>query len=320
MTIKVKAQIKGFGSALPNQPVYNDYFENYLDTSDEWIQTRSGIECRYLVKEQTLTDLASIALEQALKTANLESTDIDLIIVATTTSDQAFPSCATKLHGIFKMKPTAKAFDIGAACNGFVYCLDLARLFMKEEGIKNVAIIGADIMSHLLDKNDRSTVVLFGDGASCLILSSTDEEVGFVSEDFGTDGTGSDLLYVDGGYQSNKDWKICMNGREIFVKAIKCMCDSLQKSIKKAGLETSDIDLLIPHQANIRIIDYIQEVMGLSDNKVMKTIVKQGNTSAASIPLATCAAWEQGLLTPGKHIAFCGFGAGLSWGSIIMKI
>lgn len=315
----IKAKIIAIGSALGEIEVSNEYF-NHLDTSDEWIKTRTGISKRHFVKKQGLTDLAAQALNNLFAKTNINTEQIDVLIVATTTADNSFPSCATRLHGIFNMKPTCLAFDINAACNGFVYGMKLASMFLKEQ--KYVCIVGADIMSKLINPDDRTTAVLFGDGAGAILFAKTDEEIGFLSDDFGTDGSKHNLLYTASEIE-NVDIKkspqfIHMKGQEVFKNAVIHMSDSLKNSVSNANLKIEDIDLLIPHQANIRIIDAICNQLNMDHNKVIKTVNIHSNTSAASIPLALDCAQEQ--FADSKYIAFCGMGAGLTWGSIVMKL
>lgn len=307
-----KAQIAGFGACVGKRRVSNDFFEQTLETNDEWIQTRTGIQQRHFVENETLADLSYVALKEALESNNSDGSDIDVVLVATTTPDAAFPSCAATLHGRLKLPLTSLALDIGAACNGFIYGLKLTEMFLQQPNIKKVAVIGADIMSKLIDFHDRSTAVLFGDGAGAVIFEKTTEEIGFMSDDFGTDGSKGHLLYTDP--------CIKMSGQEVFANAVRNMSHSLRNSIQKAGLQKEQIDLLIPHQANIRIINSLQRQLGINDEQVVKTVAQHSNTSAASIPLALYQTHLDGRLAKAKHIAFCGIGAGLTWGSVIMKI
>lgn len=317
---QIKAKITGVGGALGSKLVNNEHLITNLDTTDTWIQTRTGIKQRYFVSNEGLTDLAFQALSNALDQANMQAENIDVIIVATTTSDNAFPSCAVRLHGLFNMKSTCLAFDVGAACNGFIYGLKLAKMFLSQPNINHVALIGADVMSRLIDLEDRTTAILFGDGAGAVILSATDENIGFLSEDFGADGTKYDLLYTTNKSTNSTQQFITMQGQEVFKDAVVQMSDSLKKSIAQAGLHLEDINLLIPHQANIRIIEAIQNRLNMDANKIIKTVSMHSNTSAASIPLALDYAKQIGKLDKNQYIAFCGMGAGLTWGSVVMKI
>ena len=349
----VGAKIIGIGGCLPKKKVDNSHYEKYLDTTDEWIRVRTGIEYRYIAEEETLTDLAAgaaiIALEKAGKTAQ----DIDLLIVATTTSDNIFPSCSTRVHGVLGMRKDAMAFDVAAACNGFIYALNLARLYFIDNTVNTIMIIGADKMSQITDQYDRSTAMLFADGAGAFVMERTNDDVGFLGYDLNTDGSGYELLYVNGGPGVNSNisllekeegvktenikdnkinnvkesdnkiscvGKIKMDGSAIFKLAIISMADSIMKSVEKSDLKLDDIDLIVSHQANVRIIDAIVERLGVDPSKAVRTVNMHGNTSAASIPLAIHQYQKDGVLDGKKNVVFCGFGAGLTWGSVVMKI
>lgn len=344
--VKDKVRIAGLGGALPKKRLDNNHYVQYLETSDEWIKVRTGIEFRHIAEDETLTDLATEAAKEALHTSGKVPHDIDVLIVATTTPDNTFPSCASRVHGRLDMrKKNMLAFDVGAACNGFIYALSLARLYFKDPEINNIMIIGADIMSHITDQNDRSTAILFADGAGAVILERTDEDVGFLGCDINTDGSGYELLYVDGGPRDSysncssncvnvrenteeakitedkkNEGKIKMDGSSIFKLAIVSMAESIVQSVEQAGLTLDEVDLIISHQANVRIIDAIADRLGLPKDKAVRTVSMHGNTSAASIPLALYQAKKDGLLEGKRNIVFCGFGAGLTWGSIVMRI
>lgn len=326
----IKAKLIGLGGNLGNQIITNDYYAQYLDTSDEWIQQRTGIKQRHIIDHtQSLTTLASTAFQNAITDANISPQDIDVLLIATTTHDQAFPSCATAVHNQLHLKQECLALDIAAACNGFIYALKLASLFIQEG--KTVAIIGADTMSKIVDKNDRSTVVLFGDGAGCMIWSpfishthstpsttshsTLDTITGFMSFDFGTDGSKQNCLYTQRNPLTHQT-QIHMQGQEVFINAVRLMSSSIQNSLTLANITANQLNLLIPHQANIRILHSIQQRLNLQDNQIAITVAHHANTSAASIPLAALEHRNQ--LT--GYIAFCGVGSGLSWGSCILKL
>lgn len=306
--------IIGVGSYLPTKVVTNSELELSLDTSDEWIRSRTGIEERRIATEEMDTsDLAIIAAKNALENASLDASEIDLILVATTTSDYAFPSVACIVQEALGI-PNIPAMDLSAACTGFIYAVVTGQQFIVSNTYKNVLVIGSEKFSKIIDWQDRNTAVLFGDGAGAVILSEVSEGKGILSFDLGADGTGAEHLLVD-----NKTNFVTMNGREVFKFAVRQMSESCLTVINKAGLSTQDIDFLIPHQANTRIIDTARKRLSLSKDKVSTTVTKHGNTSAASIPLALVSEIESGKINDGDVIIMVGFGGGLTWGSICLR-
>ncbi|WNF35144.1 beta-ketoacyl-ACP synthase III [Bacillaceae bacterium IKA-2] len=306
--------IIGVGSYLPTKVVTNSDLELTLDTNDEWIRSRTGIEERRIATEEMDTsDLAIIAAKNALENASLDASEIDLILVATTTSDYAFPSVACIVQEALGI-PNIPAMDLSAACTGFIYAVVTGQQFIVSNTYKNVLVIGSEKFSKIIDWQDRNTAVLFGDGAGAVILSEVSEGKGILSFDLGADGTGAEHLLVD-----NKTNFVTMNGREVFKFAVRQMSESSLTVIDKAGLSTEDIDFMIPHQANTRIIDTARKRLGLSKEKVSTTVTKHGNTSAASIPLALVSEIEKGKINDGDVLILVGFGGGLTWGSICLR-
>lgn len=306
--------IIGVGSYVPTNVVSNHDLEAIMDTTADWISSRTGIEERRIALEDMDTsDMAIIAAKRALANASLDACEIDLIIVATATPDYVFPSVACMVQEALEI-PNIPAMDLSAACTGFVYAVVTGKQFIDSNTYKNVLVIGSEKFSKIVDWDDRNTSVLFGDGAGAVILSEVSEGKGILAFEIGADGTGGKHLLVD-----NKTNFVTMNGREVFKFAVRQMPDSSLSVIKKAGLNTEDVDFLIPHQANVRIIDAARERLGLDKNKVSTTVTKHGNTSAASIPLALLAEIESGKINDGDIVVIVGFGGGLTWGSICLR-
>lgn len=299
--------IVGLGTSLPEHRMTNDDLAATLDTSDEWIRTRTGIGARRIADDAVdVTDLATEAAEKALADANLTADDIGLIVVGTATG-RAFPSTACIVQERIGALG-ATAFDISAACSGFIFALQTASSMMTATGSKHALVIGAEKMSSIVDWSDRSTAILFGDGAGAVVLGPTEQQ-GLNAFELGTDGRGAHLLF------KNLDGPIEMNGREVFKFAVRKLPDIVEKVIQKADGTLAELDLLIPHQANLRIIDAARERLGIEEEKVIVTIDEHANTSAASIPLALEEARRQGRLSPGTKLVLAGFGAGLTWGA-----
>lgn len=299
--------IIGIGSFLPANRVTNVDLEQRMDTSDEWIRTRTGIEARHLADEDvSVADMATMAARRALLSANVAIDEIDAIICATATAP-AFPATACLVQANLGAK-RAVAFDISAACSGFIFAMDTAKSLMDSKGFKRTLVIGAEKMGSLIDWEDRSTAVLFGDGAGAVVLGE-DEVASIDSIVLGSDGTGGKYLY------ESEDGKIVMNGREVFKFAVRKMPEIVLESLSKAGKSLEDLDVLVPHQANRRIIDAAMERLELADEKVVMTIQDHANTSAASIPLALAEAVKGGKIQDGQTIVVAGFGAGLTWGA-----
>ena len=300
----------------------NEDLSAYVDTSDEWIQRRTGITQRHFVADgETTADLASHAANQALANAAIKPQDIDLIIVATTTPDNTFPSTATKVqHQIGATG--AIAFDVQAVCAGFIYAVDVAEAMLRGGRGRRALVIGAESFSKLLDWQDRTTCVLFGDGAGAVILEIIDEasDWGIRSSVLHADGTHRDILYVDGGPSSTNDvGHVRMEGKEVFRHAVEKLAAVMDEALAAADMLPQDIDWLVPHQANIRIIDAIQKKMQLPGEKVIRTVAAHANTSAASIPLALATAVGDGRVQNGDVLAMEAIGGGLVWGAALVK-
>lgn len=310
------------GAYLPSRIITNDYFASYMDTSSEWIESRSGIvERRFVAEDETTSDIAAAAAHDAIKNAGIKAEEIDVIIVATTTPDNIFPSVATIVqHKIGAKK--AFAFDVQAVCSGFIYALSVADSMIRCGQVKTAMVIGAEAMSRIVDLQDRTTSVLFGDGAGAIILQAVGQKTtrGVLSTHLFSDGAYKDLLYVDGGAgQAKRDGFIKMAGREIFKLAVTKLGGAVLAALEHNKLQSTDIDWFIPHQANIRIINSVAEHFHLPEEKVVVTIHKHGNTSAASIPLALHDAVVDGKIKQNDLIVFEAMGGGLTWGSALVR-
>ncbi|CAM3434631.1 MULTISPECIES: beta-ketoacyl-ACP synthase III [Saccharibacillus] len=313
----------GTGKYVPERILDNAELEKMVDTNDEWIVSRTGIRERHIAApEQATSDLAYEAAVQALAAAGMTADQLDLIVVATVTPDTSFPSTACILQDKLGAKKAA-AFDLGAACSGFVYSLAAATGFIQNGMYNNALVIGADTLSRITDYTDRNTCVLFGDGAGAVILGEVPEGRGFQSFDLGAEGAGGGLLQQAAGgsrlpaSQETIDQRlhfIQMNGRDVFKFAVRIMGTATEEVLRKADMTKDDIDLFIPHQANIRIIQSAMQRLDLSEDRVMINVDKYANTSAASIPLALVEAYEQGRIKEGDRVVMVGFGGGLTWG------
>ena len=310
------------GAYLPANVVTNEDLSAYVDTSDEWIQRRTGITQRHFVADgETTADLASHAANQALANAAMQPQDIDLIIVATTTPDNTFPSTATKVQHLIGAAG-AIAFDVQAVCAGFIYAVDVAEAMLRGGRGRRALVIGAESFSRLLDWQDRTTCVLFGDGAGAVILEITDgaSDWGIRSSVLHADGAHRDILYVDGGPSSTNDvGHVRMEGKEVFRHAVEKLAAVMDEALAAADMQPQDIDWLVPHQANIRIIDAMQKKMQLPSEKVIRTVAAHANTSAASIPLALATAVGDGRVQNGDLLAMEAIGGGLVWGAALVK-
>lgn len=317
----------GTGKYVPEKILTNSDLEKMVDTNDEWIVSRTGIRERHIAApDQATSDLAYEAAVKALETAGMTGGDLDLIIVATITPDSSFPSTACILQDKLGAKGAA-AFDLSAACSGFVYGLAAATSFIQSGMYNNALVIGADTLSRITDYTDRNTCVLFGDGAGAVILGEVPEGRGFKSFDLGAEGAGGSLLKLEGGGSrlpasedtiANKQHYIYMNGREVFKFAVRVMGTATVDVLEKAGLDRTDVDLFVPHQANIRIIQSAMQRLELPEEKVVVNVDKYANTSAASIPLALVEAAEQGRMKEGDTVLMVGFGGGLTWGASVL--
>ncbi|MBT4571449.1 MAG: ketoacyl-ACP synthase III [Nitrosomonadales bacterium] len=315
----IYSKIKGCGSYLPEKILTNSDLESTLDTTDEWITTRTGIKKRHIIgKDQFTSDLALEAAKIAIKDANLKPNDIDLIIVATTTPDKVFPSTACILQkklGIIE----CPAFDIQAVCSGFIYALSVADKFIKSSSAKNVLVVGADAMSRITDYSDRSNAILWGDGSGAIILSSSDDE-GILSTHIHAKGEYGELLHVPKKDKEGCRETIEMKGNQVFKMAVNTLDMIVDETLNLNNLAKEDIDWVVPHQANIRILEATAKKLNMSMDKVIVTIDHQGNTSAASIPLALDFGIEKNKIKPGHLILMEAFGGGFTWGSALIRI
>jgi len=307
----LNAGIIGIGRYLPEKIVTNADLEKIMDTSDEWIRTRTGIEERRIADDNTNTsDMGFAAAQKAIEDAGITPEDIDLILVATVTPDQPFPSVACMLQERLGAKKAA-AMDVSAACAGFMYGIVTGKQFVEAGVYKHVLVVGVEKLSKITDWNDRNTAVLFGDGAGAVIVGEVSEGRGILSFELGADGTGAKHLY--------QDEYIIMNGREVFKFAVRQMGESCINVLEKAGLTKEDVDFLIPHQANIRIMEASRQRLELPIEKMSKTVHKYGNTSAASIPISIVEELEAGKIKDDDLIVMVGFGGGLTWGAIAIR-
>lgn len=320
----LRAVVKGIGHYLPERIVPNSAFEQTLDTSDEWIKSRSGIERRHFAAEgQTTSEMATLAAVAALDMAGMQGSDIDAIVLATSTADMTFPSAATMVqHAIGNT--TGYAFDVQAVCAGFVYALSTANALITSGQAKTVMVIGAETFSKIMDWTDRSTCVLFGDGAGALILAAEDgsgssDDRGILSTDLNSDGRYKHLLYVDGGVATQNTGMLRMEGKEVFRHAVEKLAATADKALHKIGLTADDVDWVVPHQANIRIIQATAKKLGVGMDRVVVTVQDHGNTSAASIPLALSVGVANGQIKQGDLVVTEAIGGGLAWGSVVLR-
>ncbi|GAB1613216.1 MULTISPECIES: beta-ketoacyl-ACP synthase III [Mammaliicoccus] len=306
--------IKGFGAYSPERVVTNAHFESYLDTSDEWIRKMTGIkERRFAAEDEDTSDLAYEAAVRAIEDSGLDKDEIEMIIVATSTGDKPFPTVATTLQkrlGLNKIP----SMDQLAACTGFIYGIVTAQQFVSSGLYKNVLVVGADKLTKITDMNDRSTAILFGDGAGAAVIGEVSEGRGILGVELGSDGNGGPYLYQD--MDANT---IQMNGREVFKFAVRIMGEASTKVVEKAGLEPEDVDMFVPHQANIRIMESARDRLGIEKEKMSVTVDRYGNTSAASIPLSIAYEIEQGKIKDNDTLVLVGFGGGLTWGAITLR-
>lgn len=314
------SKITATGSYLPENIVTNDDLAQKVDTSDSWIVERTGIKQRHISKEDELTsDISTKAAERLLASCDKNPEDIELIILATTTPDLTFPATATTIQAKLGAK-NAFAFDIQAVCSGFVFALNTAHNFIKSGQVKNALVIGADTLSKIVDWKDRNTCVLFGDGAGAVLLEQCEEDKGIISTDLHSDGNLNSILKTSGGPSLNQiSGHIEMQGKEVFKHAVTKMSSSVEKALKNANLTKEDINLLIPHQANIRILEGVAKKLKLNDEQVVITVQKHANTSAASIPLALDETFRANKIKENDIVVLEALGGGLTWGSIVMK-
>lgn len=320
--------ILGTGHYAPEKILTNHDLEKFVETTDEWIVERTGISQRHVVGEAVATsDIAVKAAEIALKNAGVSAADIELIIVATLTPDMIFPSAACVVQHKLNASRAA-AFDLSAACSGFVYALSVGSQFIQTGVYKKVLVVAAETLSKITNWEDRNTCVLFGDGAGAAVLGPVEKGYGVVGIELGADGSGGHFLHMPAGGSlhpatlktvQDKMHFIHMNGNEVFKFAVKVMGEAAARALQNAGLQPADIDCLIPHQANIRIIKSAAKRLGLPMSKVFVNVNKYGNTSAASIPMALAEAEEEGRFKKGDIIVLVGFGAGLTWASCVIR-
>jgi len=314
------SKITATGSYLPENIVTNDDLAKKVDTSNEWIIERTGIKQRHIAGKNELTsDIAYKAVINLLKTSDIKAEDIELIILATTTPDLTFPATSTTIQARLGAK-NAFAFDIQAVCSGFVFALSTANNFIKSGQVKNALVIGAETLSKIVNWEDRNTCVLFGDGAGAVLLEQCEEGKGIISTDLNSDGRLNDILKTSGGPSHNQlSGVIEMQGKDVFKHAVTKMSSSVQTALTSANLNKEDIDLLIPHQANIRILEGVAKKLKLREDQVVITVDKHANTSAASIPLALDEAYRANKIKDNDIIVLEALGGGLTWGSIILK-
>jgi 3-oxoacyl-[acyl-carrier-protein] synthase III len=320
-----RSVITGCGAYLPARVVSNDDLARMVDTSDAWIVERTGIKRRHIaVDGEKTSDLAFEAAKRALKHADVSAAELDLIIVATTTPDETFPSIATMIQARLGMTKGA-AFDIQAVCTGFIYALSVADNFIRAGQAQTVLVIGAETMSRILDWKDRGTCVLFGDGAGAVVLCAakgegTNTDRGILNTKIFSDGRLHDLLYVDGGVSSTGTaGHLRMQGREVFKHAVTNIANAIELSADAAGLTTRDIDWFVPHQANQRILDGTARKLGIRPERVISTIADHGNTSAASVPLALSTAVQDGRIKRGQLVLMEAMGGGFTWGAALVR-
>ena len=319
-----RAVVKGVGHYLPQRIVENSEFEDTLDTTDDWITSRSGIKRRHFAAEgETTSDMGIAAARAALDDAVLNADDVDAIILATSTADLTFPSAATMVQVGLGMT-RGFAYDVQAVCAGFVYALATANAQIISGQAKRVLVIGAETFSRLMDWSDRSTCVLFGDGAGAVVLEAseangTSNDRGILSVDLNSDGGYRNILYVDGGVSTGQTGYLRMEGKEVFRHAVEKLSETAETAMERAGVQADDIDWVVPHQANIRIINSTAKKMGVPRSKVVTTIQDHGNTSAASIPLALSVAKQNGQIKEKDLIITEAIGGGLAWGSLVIR-
>ncbi len=319
-----RAVVKGVGHYLPERVVPNSEFEKTLETTNEWIVSRSGIERRHFAAEgETTSDLATHAAKAALADAGFDGSDIDAIVLATSTADMTFPSAATMVQANIG-NTKGYAFDVQAVCAGFVYALTNANALILSGQADRVLVIGAETFSRIMDWTDRSTCVLFGDGAGALVLAAEDgagtaADRGVLSTDLNSDGRYRELLYVDGGVATQNTGKLRMEGKEVFRHAVEKLAETAHTALEKVGLTAEDVNWVVPHQANIRIIKSTAKKLGVGMDRVVVTVQDHGNTSAASIPLALSVGKQNGQIKTGDLVVTEAIGGGLAWGAVVLR-
>jgi 3-oxoacyl-[acyl-carrier-protein] synthase-3 len=316
----IRSVVMGVGSALPKRQVTNDELAERVDTSDQWIVERTGIRSRYIAGEdETTASLAVDAAKKALAHAGIAPSDVDLIVLATATPDQTFPSSATKVQAALGINDCI-AFDVHAVCTGFLYALSVADSMLRSGNARKALVIGAETFSRILDWDDRATCVLFGDGAGALVLSAEESASGILATRLHADGRHNDLLFVDGGPSTTGTvGKLRMKGREVFRHAVINLADVLGEVLAAAGLTPAEVDWVVPHQANARILDATAKKLGLPEEKVVVTVDRHANTSAASVPLAFDTAVKDGRIKRGDIVVLEAMGGGFTWGAAALR-
>lgn len=322
----IRSEIIGCGHYLPAKVLTNDDLSKMVETNDEWISTRTGIKSRHIAVSETTADLAVKASEMALKNAGVSIEDIDLIVVGTLTPDNTTPSVAAKISGIMGARTGIPTFDVAAACSGFVYALTMADNMVRLGQVKTALVIGAETLSKVVDWTDRNTCVLFGDGAGAVVIrakegNGTADDTGILSTRLYSDGAQYNNLYVSGGVSTTgKAGFVVMNGKEVFKSAVGSLSEAAEAVMNDAGVTIDSVDWLLPHQANIRIIEGVGHKLGIAPEKVIVTVDHHGNTSAASIPLALSESMESGKIKKGNLVAISAMGAGFTWGGVLVRI
>ncbi len=316
----LRSVVAGVGSALPKRQVSNAELASQVDTTDEWIVERTGIRNRHIADAgETTASLAHAACVKALEHAGIEAAAIDLIVLATATPDQTFPSSATKVQAMLGI-PDCIAFDVHAVCTGFLYALTVADSLLRSGSAETALVIGSETFSRILDWEDRATCVLFGDGAGAIVLKREESERGILSTKLHADGRHNELLFVDGGPSTTQTvGKLRMKGREVFRHAVVNLADVLNEVLADAGLDSSEIDWVVPHQANARILDATARKLGLPPEKVIVTVDRHANTSAASVPLALDTAVRDGRIKRGDLVVLEAMGGGFTWGAAVLR-
>lgn len=322
----IRSEMIGFGHCLPSKALTNDDMAKMVDTNDEWIRTRTGICSRHISENETTSDLAFQAAQMALKTAAITAEDLDMIIVATVTPDNTTPSVAAKISGRLGTRSGTICTDISAACSGFVYALTMADNMVRLGQIKTALVIGAECLSKVVDWTDRNTCVLFGDGAGAVIIRAkagegTAADTGVLATKLYADGSHYDNLKTSGGVSTTQTAGfISMDGKEVFKYAVNSLTQAAESVMEQAGVTSADVDFVIPHQANIRIIEGVEKKLGLDDSKMIVSVDHHGNTSAASIPLALSENYASGRIKKGDLVVLTAMGAGFTWGGAIVRI
>ena len=323
--INMKVKITGTGSCLPKLRVTNEDLSQIVDTSDEWIRSRTGIEARHLCVEETTTGMSTEAAEKALKSAGINPEDVDLIIAATVSADKYLPGLACEVQSHLGAD-AAVAFDINAACSGFLFALDTAAMYLEHNQWNHALILGAETLSKMMDWTDRSTCVLFGDGAGAAVLSRSEED-GLLSMVQGSDGSRGNVLNCNArvvknpftGAADEKTDYVAMNGQEVYKFAVKTVPEAISEAVEKSGLRMEEIDLFLLHQANYRIIESVAKRLGQPMEKFPTNLQECGNISAASVPILLDNVRNHGMITTGMNIVLAGFGAGLTWGATVLR-